>query len=87
MTEPKPEKNVTCLTILFKIQTKPGKFRRVANTASKYRGQSLNSNLLTGPDHLNSLLGILIRFLEHPVAILADNESMFKQIAVKQEDQ
>ena len=59
----------------------------MANAASKYRGQSLNSNLLTGPDLLNSLLGILLGFREHPVAILADIESMFMQIAVKQEDQ
>ena len=66
---------------------KPGKIRRVANAASKYRGQSLNSNLLTGPDLLNSLLGVLLRFREHPVAILADIESGFIQIAVKQEDQ
>ena len=66
---------------------KPGKIRRVADAASKYRGQSLNSNLLTGPDLLNSLLGILLRFREHPVAIFADIEGMFMQIAVKQEDQ
>ena len=52
-----------------------------------YRGQSLNSNLLTGQDLLNSLLGILLRFREHPVAILADIERMFMQIAVKREDQ
>ena len=45
----------------------------------------MNSNLLTGPDLLNSLLGILLRFREHQVAILADIESMFMQIAVKQD--
>ena len=59
----------------------------MANAASKYRGQSLNSNLLTGPHLLNSLLGILLRFREHPVAILADTERIFMQIAVKQENQ
>ena len=36
---------------------------------------------------MNSLLGIPLRFREHPVAILADIESMFVQVAVKQEDQ
>ena len=38
---------------------KPGKLRRAANAASKFRGESLNSNLLTGPDLLNNLVGIL----------------------------
>ena len=41
---------------------KPGKIRRVANAASKFRYQSLNSNLLTGHDLLNNLLGVLMRF-------------------------
>ena len=87
MTEPAPEKIWYLPQHLVQNPNKPGKIRPVANAASKYRGQSLNSNLLTGPDLLNSLLGILLRFREHPVAILADIESMFMQIAVKQEDQ
>ena len=66
---------------------KPGKVRRLANAASKFRGQSLNSNLFTGPDLLNKLLGVLMRFREHPVAVLADIESMFMQIAIHQTDQ
>ncbi|XP_075259989.1 uncharacterized protein LOC142351729 [Convolutriloba macropyga] len=66
---------------------KPGKVRRVANAASKFRGESLNSNLLTGPDLLNNLVGVLLRFREHPVAVLSDIEGMFMQIAVRQEDQ
>ena len=48
---------------------KPGKVRRVANAAPKFRGQLLNSNLLTGPDLLRNLLGVLMRFQEHPVAV------------------
>ena len=87
MTAPEPEKIWYLPHHPVQNPNKPGKIRRVANAASKYRGQSLNSNLLTGPDLLNSLLGILLRFREHPIAILADIESMFTQIAVKQEDQ
>ena len=52
-----------------------------------YRVHSLKSNPHTGPDLLDSLLGILLRFRDHPVAIFADIENMFMQIAVKQEDQ
>ena len=66
---------------------KPGKVRRVANAASKFRGESLNSNLLTGPELLNNLVGKLLRFREHPVAVLSDIKGMFMQIAVRQEDQ
>ena len=87
MTEPEPEKIWYLPHHPVQNPNKPGKIRRVANAASKYRGQSLNSNLLTGLDLLNSLLGKLLRFREHPVAILADIESIFMQIAVKQEDQ
>ena len=64
-----------------------GKVRRVANAASKFRGQSLNTNLLTGPDLLNSLLGVLMRFRENSIAVLADIEGMFMQIAINQTDQ
>ena len=66
---------------------KTGKVRRVANAASKFSGESLNSNLLTGPDLLNNLVGVLLRLREHPVAVLSDIEGMFMQTAVRQEDQ
>ena len=56
---------------------KPGKLRRIANASSKFRGKSLNSNLLTGPDLLNNLVGFLVSFREHPVAVLSDIEGMF----------
>ena len=42
---------------------KPGKVRRVANAASVFKKQSLNKNLLSGPDLLNNLVGLLLRFL------------------------
>ena len=87
MTEPEPEKIWYLPHHTVQNPNKPEKIRRVANAASNYQGQSLNSNLLTGPDLLNSLLGILLSFREHPVAILADIESMFMQTAVKQENQ
>ena len=66
---------------------KPGKVRRVANAASKFRGQSLNTNLLTGPDLLSSLLGVLVRFRENQIAVLANIEGMFMQLAINQTDQ
>ena len=66
---------------------KHGRVRRVANVAAKFRGQSLNSNLIKGPDLLNNWVEILLRFRENPVAILSDIEGMFMQIAIRHEDQ
>ena len=66
---------------------KPGKVRRVANAASIFKGQSLNTNLVSGPDLINILIGILLHFREKPIAVLADIEAMFMQIALISEDQ
>ena len=66
---------------------KPGKVRRVANAASIFKGQSLNTNLLSGPDLINNLIGILLRFREKPTIVMADIEAMFMQIAIITEDQ
>ena len=65
---------------------KPGKVRRVCNAASKFKGVSLNDKLLSGPDLLRNLLGIVFRFREHLIAITADIESMFLQVAVPKEE-
>ena len=43
---------------------KPGKVRRVANAASLFKKQSLNKNLLSGPDVLNNLVGLILRFCQ-----------------------
>ena len=66
---------------------KPGNVWRVANADSKFHGQSLNKNLLTGADLLNSLLGVLMRFRENPIAVLVDTEGMFMQTAINQTEQ
>ena len=66
---------------------KPGKVRRVANAASKFKGVSLNNALLTGPDLLANLLEIILRFRKHSVGVLADIEGMFMQVAIREEDQ
>ena len=56
---------------------KPGKVRRVLNASSIYKGVSLNSNLLTGPDLLTNLTEIVMRFRDDQIAISADIEAMF----------
>ena len=41
---------------------KPGKVRVVFDCTAKYKGISLNSQLLQGPDLMNNLVGVVIRF-------------------------
>ena len=66
---------------------KPGKVRRVCDAAAKFQGSSLNSHLLSGPDLLNNLVGIFMRFREEKVALSGDIEAMFNQVAVPEADQ
>ena len=66
---------------------KPEKVRRVCDAAAKFQGSSLNSQLLSGPDLLNNLVGIFMRFREEKVALSGDIEAMFNQVAVPEEDQ
>ena len=66
---------------------KPGKVRRVLNGAAKFHGTSLNKSLLTGPDLLQNLIDILLRFRQHQFAVSADIEGMFLQVGVPDRDQ
>ena len=66
---------------------KPGKVRRVLNGASKFHGTSLNRSLLVGPDLLQNLFFVLLRFRQHKYAVSADIEGMFLQVGVLARDQ
>ena len=65
---------------------KPGKVRIVFDCASKYKGQSLNDVVLQGPDLTNKLTGVLLRFRQERIAMIADVEAMFHQVRVPPED-
>lgn len=65
---------------------KKKKIRVVFDCAVTYQGISLNEQLLQGPDLTNNLIGVLLRFREHPVALMVDVESMFYQVRVPEED-
>ena len=66
---------------------KPGKVRRVLNGSVKFHGASINKSLLTGPDLLQNLICVLIRFRQHPFAVSADIEEMLLQVVVFPYDQ
>ncbi|KAL0149906.1 hypothetical protein M9458_054789 [Cirrhinus mrigala] len=72
------EKHGTCHIMVFFIR------RRQINYV--YQGYSLNDHLLQGPDLINSLHGILIRFRQHPIALMCDIEKMYHQFHVDEFD-
>ena len=61
---------------------KPDQVRVVFDCSALYNSQSLNKNLLQGPDQLNSLIGVLTRFSEKDVALTCDIEQMFHSFHV-----
>lgn len=65
---------------------KPDKLRVVFDCSAKYQGTNLNDYLLQGPDLMNMLTGILVRFRQHPVALMCDVEKMFHQFHVEEAD-
>ena len=67
-------------------QKKLDEIRGVFDCSAQYRGTSLNSELFQGPDLTNSLVGVLIRFRQDPVAAMGDVQSMFHQVRVPASD-
>ena len=55
--------------------------------AAEHRGTSFNDRVFQGPDLTNKLIGVLLRFRLHPVAIMADIEATFHQVKVVRQDQ
>ena len=64
---------------------KKRKIRVVFNCSKKNAEISLNDTLLGGPDLINNLVGVLLRFRENKIAIMGDIESMFMQVKVPAE--
>ena len=61
--------------------------RIVFNSSSVYQGQRLNDYWLKGPDLLNSIFGIVLRFRENQVAFSGDISKMYHRILIPYEDQ
>ena len=65
---------------------KPGKLRLVFDAAAKTSGISLNDQLDSGPDFLQSLPGVLLRFRQHFVAFKADIRDMYLRVGMNAND-
>ena len=69
----------------FGVQQKAKAMRVVFDCAAKFEGRSINDELLQGPDLVNLLVGVLIRYRKEVVAYSADLEAMFHQIQIPPE--
>ena len=65
---------------------KPDKLRVVFDCAARFKNVSLNEHILQGPDLTNKLVGVLMRFRQDSIALMADIESMFHQVHVTPRD-
>ena len=65
---------------------KPNKIRVVFDCSAEFKGESLNKQLLQGPDMTNNLTGVLCRFRKEAVAFICDIEGMFHQVRVSEEN-
>ena len=65
---------------------KPGKVRVVYDCAARSHGTSLNENLMRGPDFVNSLMGVLLRFRKGRIAIVSNVKGMFHQVQCAPKD-
>lgn len=65
---------------------KPTKLRVVFDCSAKHNGTSLNDHLLQGPDLINNLTGILLRFRQHPIALMCNIGKMFYPFHVDERD-
>lgn len=65
---------------------KPDKVRLVWDAAAKSNGVSLNDFLMSGPDLLNPLVEILLKFRVDKIAICGDISEMFHRVNVKESD-
>ena len=70
----KPESDSTPIRIVF-------------NSSSKYKDHRLNDYWAKGPDMLNEMIGVLIRFRQYPVAIVGDLSKMYNAVGLGELEQ
>jgi len=61
--------------------------RIVFNSSANYRGHALNDYWAKGPDLLNNLLAVLLRFRENESALMGDIKKMYHSIKITPMDQ
>ena len=70
----RPEKKSTPIRIIF-------------NSSAAFQDHRLNDYWMKGPDLLNNLFGVILRFRENAIAISGDVSKMYHRILTPEEDQ
>lgn len=65
---------------------KPDQVRVVFDCSAVFDDESLNKHLLQGPDLMNALVGVLLRFRKESIAFTCDVEQMFHSFFVNPDD-
>ncbi|KAG5685109.1 hypothetical protein PVAND_014307 [Polypedilum vanderplanki] len=79
--------NYVPMSLVINANKRPVKTRNVYDASAKYKGTSLNLNLLTGPNLLIDLLKPLMSMRENQIAFTGDIKSMFPRIKIDPKDQ
>ena len=61
--------------------------RIVFNSSASFQGHRLNDYWMKGPDLLNSLFGVTLRFREHEAAVTGDISKMYHRVLIPEQDQ
>jgi len=72
---------------VLKPDSKSTPCRIVFNSSAKYMNETLNDYWVKGPDLINNLLGILIRFRENRIGVAGDVSKMYHTVKLSALDQ
>ena len=70
----RPEKKTTPIRIVF-------------NSSASYKGHRLNDYWIKGPDLLDSLFGVILRFRENEIAVTEDISKIYRRVLIPERDQ
>ena len=71
---------------VYKADSTSTPVRIVFNAAASYQGISLNNLLAKGPDVINNLVGILLRFREEEIGMVGDIKKMYNTVKLSEDD-
>ncbi|XP_068678843.1 uncharacterized protein [Montipora foliosa] len=72
---------------VLRPESKSTPVRIVFNSSAVFRGHRLNDYWMKGPDLLNDLFGVVLRFGENEIAFIGDISKMYHRIRIPEADQ